>query len=342
MASANALAAQQPPLPGVVTLPLSEGDAGTAETVQQMCRLIEEGSRDPLVNRTAIAILQAAKVPQFDFEGERRALYEWLRRSIRFVRDIEGKETLRSPRETLTVGAGDCDCNTILTLALLKTIGQRVRIITIAAHPEAPDIFSHVFGEVRDERGRWIPMDSARRKPGYGRGPSGAFRVYAWDPEDGSCEDVTQSYPFDRNGRGGGRGSLFAGLGFLGAPPAARTATATPRASRQMLSLRAAARRRKANLRGLSLGQDSSSGFDWSQLPGDISAAAGATSSIITAERGNPNITAISMLTPAAQAAALQSELGVSSLSLGAIPSWMWLVGAAVLAIAVWPKGRER
>lgn len=320
---ATSLGSSAPP-PVVYQRPLAEGDPGTADTVREMCRLIDEGASDPEINRLAIAIVKAAGVRPLDFEGERRAVYAWIRRNLRYVRDVDGKETLRGARETLTVGAGDCDCLTIVTLALLRTLGQRGRIVTIATHPEAPDLFSHVFAEVRDERGRWIPLDTARKNPAYGRGPAGAFRVWAWDPLDGSREDVTQTYPFDRRGGGSGRG-LFAGLGYLGAP------VSWAQQSRA-LGLRgpSARRRMRARLRGLG------DGSSWSStVLQALPTIETGTANIIAASRANPiNLEPTTSLTQqpgglTAAQASLYGASGLGSLNMGTL----LLLGGGILVV---------
>jgi len=334
----DSFAAALAPRPSSFALPLAEGDAGTAETVREMCRLVNEGSKDPDVNRLAIAIVRQAGVPEFDFAGERRAIFRWFRRSIRFLRDIEGKETLRAARETLAIGMGDCDCQTIAQLALLKSIGQRTRIVTVATHPQAPEQFSHVFPEVRDERGRWIPVDTARKKSRFGLAPRSWFRRYAWDTE--TCEAVNLDDPqaaaeFDEDSVGAlaGLGApLRWGLRGLGQQHhGARTTYRT--------AMRAARRGRFAGLRGLGrLGQDDDTGFDWSQLETEIPSIITSTTGLVAASRANPTTLATSMLAPQAQTALINAEAGEASLA--SIPSWVWLAGAGVIVLVLVSKGR--
>ena len=296
-------------LPAAITMPLSGGDQGTVETIAQMCRLVDEGSRDPEINRAAIAIVQGSRVPQFAFEAERQAIYRWVRRNIRFFRDIDGKETLRSARETMAVRGGDCDDFTILICALLKTIGQRVRIVTISSNPRAPETFSHVFPEVRNERGRWIPVDAARKAPRYGRGPNHYYRRREWDVEDGSFADV-------------------AGLGMMGCSScpagfrAPQMGTYRPRY------------RRLAHL------GDDGGGVDWSEVTAAIPAITTGTANIITAERANPlnlvpytGASQSGQLTPAA-AAAIYAQTGVNPLSQISPTMLLLLGGVLLLAMA--------
>src|SRR5271156_1627418 len=168
------------------SMPLAQGDAGTAATIQQMWRLIDDGVKDQTVNRQAIEIVRGVR--QFDRAGEARAVYDWVRRNIRFTSDIAGKETLRSPREILHVRAGDCDDFVILICALLGTIGHKMRITTVASHPADPTIFTHVYPE--DKVGpRWVALDAARRRPAIGKTPSYYSRKRHWYP-DGQHEDL--------------------------------------------------------------------------------------------------------------------------------------------------------
>jgi Transglutaminase-like superfamily len=188
-------------------MPLAQGDAGTEATIRQMWNLIDAGMKDSAVNRKAIEIVRGVR--QFDRLGEARAVYDWVRRHIRFTSDIAGKETLRSPREILTVMAGDCDDFVILICALLGTIGHKMRIVTVASHPADPSVFTHVYPEDRIGR-MFIALDAARRRPALGKSPRYHSRKYAWYA-DGSMEDLQHPAP----GGGGAPLDFFAGIDGL-------------------------------------------------------------------------------------------------------------------------------
>ena len=177
-------------IPQMFSMPLSDGDEGTSQTIDRIRGLVDAGIKDLFVNRAAIGMVRAARVRQFDFAGEIKSVYEWVRRNIRFIKDPVGKEALRTARETLTVGAGDCDCiNSVLLPALLGTIGHRTRLVTISSHPDAPELFSHIYAEVL-LNGRWVPIDAARVGPRFGRGPESYFRKRVWSLSDDEFEDV--------------------------------------------------------------------------------------------------------------------------------------------------------
>jgi transglutaminase-like putative cysteine protease len=92
---------------------------------------------------------------QKDFTGESRRLFEYVRDEIRYVKDIDGIETLHPAEFVARQRAGDCDDKSILLAALLLSIGHTPRFIAVAFDP---DEFSHVW--VQDYlEGDWVDLD---------------------------------------------------------------------------------------------------------------------------------------------------------------------------------------
>lgn len=167
------------------------GDRGTEFTVAKIRELVHQGMTDQLINRQAMAIVHAAGVQPFDFAGEIRAVFDWVRRSIRFFKDIDGVETLRTAHEILTIRGGDCDdINAVLMPSLLLTIGHSVRLVTISSDADAPRQFSHIYCEV-EIGNQWVPLDAARRDPQFGKGPNNYFRKRIWSLTDSNYRDVS-------------------------------------------------------------------------------------------------------------------------------------------------------
>lgn len=170
--------------------PLLEGDDGTAQTIAWIRQLVDQGKKDPFVNRFTGTLLRRARVAPYDDAGEIRAIFEGVLRHVRFTKDPEGKECLRPARTTLEWGFGDCDdINAILLPSMLGTVGYRTRIVTIASHPAAPKQFTHVYCEVLF-RGRWIALDAARKGTKIGVPPARQFRKRVWSIDDDSFQDV--------------------------------------------------------------------------------------------------------------------------------------------------------
>lgn len=126
---------------------LPSGDRGTRITLDRMRALARDGSKQLAVRETALNIVRAARVEPHDLLGELRALFEFVRDRVRFIRDIYGVETLQSPRYTLQVMAGDCDDRATLLSSLALAIGIPAQLTfkAIGADPRRPDRLSHVY-----------------------------------------------------------------------------------------------------------------------------------------------------------------------------------------------------
>jgi len=77
-----------------------------------------------------------------DYVSELRVLHAFVRDHIRYVRDVEGVETLQTPIQTLNVLAGDCDDKAMIFNALAGAIGFPTRFAAIGLRGEP---FSHVM-----------------------------------------------------------------------------------------------------------------------------------------------------------------------------------------------------
>jgi hypothetical protein len=171
--------------------PLLSGDAGVEQTVALMRQLVDEALRDPSIIRLAADIVRP--FPAFDDLAEANALYEWVRRNIRFTKDPVNKEKLYPPAELLKIRAGDCDDISMLLATLLMAVGYPARLMTIAA-PGSPDQFSHVYVEA-EIHGQWIPIDPARADSQFGVAPPAFTRARWWSLTDNSYGDLSGMRP---------------------------------------------------------------------------------------------------------------------------------------------------
>lgn len=137
---------------------IPKGYAGTQTTVSYIIQLIKDGAKDFCVRQTAIDVLIENKVAPKNYFAEIRTLFEWVRQSIRYTRDIHRVELLHTARRMLDLRAGDCDDMTILLSAMLKSIGHPVRIVLVGFNPRKPMLFTHVYLEALCN-GDWIPLD---------------------------------------------------------------------------------------------------------------------------------------------------------------------------------------
>jgi transglutaminase-like putative cysteine protease len=145
--------------PRVQVIRVPHGNPGTLETARIIARMICEGAKDFYVRQKAIEIFRAFRVPPKDRWGEVRSLFEWVRRNIRYTRDIFRVELLHTPRRMLELRAGDCDDMSILLGSMLLSTGHPVRLVLVGFRPHKPHIYSHIYPEV-NVCGRWIPIDA--------------------------------------------------------------------------------------------------------------------------------------------------------------------------------------
>lgn len=152
---------------------LPSGAAGTEETLRIMRDLVQQYKSDTHVRGVALDVISSLR-PQ-DWRGEIRALFEYVRDRIRYVRDIAGVETIQTPPVTIDLEAGDCDDKSTLLATLLAAVGHRSRFVAVGYR--APDSYQHVFVEalLNDS---WIPLDATVLQPfGWGPRPAPARMV---------------------------------------------------------------------------------------------------------------------------------------------------------------------
>jgi transglutaminase-like putative cysteine protease len=143
---------------------IPKGYAGTIKTVELIAYLVRSGAKDFGVRQTAIEILRQCGIRPKNYLGEIRALFEWVRRNVRYTRDIHRVELLHTARRMLELRAGDCDDMTILLSAMLKSIGHPVRLVLVGFNPMKKKLFTHIYLEVF-YKGRWIPLDATVNRP---------------------------------------------------------------------------------------------------------------------------------------------------------------------------------
>src|SRR5262245_29058296 len=150
--------------PRIFVLRVPRGKPGTLATARIIGRLVFEGAKDFLVRQQAIQIFRIAGVAPKHRYGEISALFEWVRRNIRYTRDIFQVETLHTARRMLELRAGDCDDMTILLGAMLVATGHPVRLALARFRRDNPHSHSQLYLVVR-LGSDWIALDPTMHKP---------------------------------------------------------------------------------------------------------------------------------------------------------------------------------
>jgi len=151
-------------VPRINVLRVPRGTTGTLRTAKIITRLVQAGAKDFYVRQKAIEVFRAYDVKAKDRMGEVCALFDFVKRNIRYTRDIFRVELLHSARRMLELRAGDCDDMTILLGAMLFSTGHPVRLVLAGFRPDRPHAYSHIYPEV-NVRGRWMAVDATMDKP---------------------------------------------------------------------------------------------------------------------------------------------------------------------------------
>jgi len=135
------------------------GSAANFHTVRLMRQLVQLRKTDPAIIQTACNIIY--QTPQFSDDAESRALFEFVRDRIRYVKDVAGIETLADPAITLQRAVGDCDDQTALLATLLEAVGYPTRFVMQGYQTRE---FEHVFMQAF-VNGEWVTMDPTQNAP---------------------------------------------------------------------------------------------------------------------------------------------------------------------------------
>lgn len=158
---------------------IPNGFAGTKETLRIMRDFARQAVRDPrqIVRQKAESLVR--DLPPRKYFAEVRALHEFVRDQIRYLRDPVGVERVATPEATLEIGQGDCDDKATLLAALLDSIGHPAQFVAVGLNGEG---FSHVLVETKvnntgNARRDWMPLETIIDRPA-GWFPSGVTSAY--------------------------------------------------------------------------------------------------------------------------------------------------------------------
>lgn len=143
-----------------------------AERVAYVHEQMIQGTRDPEVYALARAVV-ARKcgdtwcIPEKDHRGEMRALFDEVRSRCRYTLDPTDYDAFQTPRKSLELSAGDCDDETSLLGAMLRTVGINVRSRIVQTTGNTT--WNHIYLMAQDpSNGEWLSLDlAAVGKPAF-------------------------------------------------------------------------------------------------------------------------------------------------------------------------------
>jgi len=122
---------------------ISEGDAGTRETVSLIRGLINQGRKDIGVRRLAESLLSGYPLDRLSQAEIISILFDYVKKNISYLNDPVDVEFIRSAPRLLSEPFGDCDDYTVLLGSLAESVGIPVGIKVIDA--ENDNRFHHVY-----------------------------------------------------------------------------------------------------------------------------------------------------------------------------------------------------
>jgi transglutaminase-like putative cysteine protease len=140
--------------------------------VKYIVGTIQKSRQDPNVRAFAVKAVSKKRsngkfaLAERDYEGELKAVFDDIRKNVRYVRDGHKLDTFQSARRTLEFGGGDCDDYTITMGSALQSIGYPVKL-RIVQTKGAQD-FNHIFllaGLPPRAPTKWVPLDASVDKP---------------------------------------------------------------------------------------------------------------------------------------------------------------------------------
>ena len=156
-----------------------DSDVSTAATIAIMRWLAHDYARHPsVIAAVSYSLSGGGATTQRDVAS---AIFHWVRTNVRFVEDETllyeelgvgvqdlDKELLIVPPVLLAMPnpQGDCDDFSLLLASMLLCAGMKPYFVTVAADPEAPQRFSHIYVcvELADE-GDHLCLDAGNRLP---------------------------------------------------------------------------------------------------------------------------------------------------------------------------------
>jgi transglutaminase-like putative cysteine protease len=147
---------------------IPNGAQGVRATLREMSRIVKAYKSNPQIRELAVNL--TANLPPKNWRAEVNAIFCFVRDYIRYVKDIQGVETLHTPDNLLRLRSGDCDDKSILSATLLASIGHPTRFIACGFLGDGS--YSHVFTQTKIA-GKWVTLECTMGEWPLGKTPKG-------------------------------------------------------------------------------------------------------------------------------------------------------------------------
>ena len=111
-----------------ISLPIFNGKRGNIQTINVMKQVARQRAGDPRIRALALKILSDCKIPSQDHLSEAICIGNFVKESVRYVRDPDNIELLTDPVTLVDqiargIAQGDCDDMSLLIATLLLSVG---------------------------------------------------------------------------------------------------------------------------------------------------------------------------------------------------------------------------
>lgn len=129
---------------------LPNGQRGNLKTVDMIIKVARARSRHPLVRELTLRVLETAGIKSQDYVNEAIAVGNFVKNKVRYVRDIQGVETLHDPLTLIDQlrrgeAQGDCDDMSLLIASMLLSIGHQPYLAIVQYHDNPFGGFNHIY-----------------------------------------------------------------------------------------------------------------------------------------------------------------------------------------------------
>lgn len=141
------------------------------KTIEERVAYVHEqavkGTRDPKIYTLAREVLSRKHkgewlVDEKDYRGEATALFNEIKKRVRYTWDPLDYDAFQTPAKTLELQTGDCDDYTSLLAACLRTVGIEVR--TRIVETTGAGTWSHIYLMAKVQDG-WMSLDLSVKEP---------------------------------------------------------------------------------------------------------------------------------------------------------------------------------
>ena len=123
------------------------------DEIKLLKAIVNDAKLNPKFRKLATHIINSYPCQSHNYDCYAKAIYDWVKKNIKYIKDITGYETIQSPEKTLEIGGGDCDDHAVLVATLLESIGMKTAFKVVGWNGD----YRHVYVIATTPQGkRWV------------------------------------------------------------------------------------------------------------------------------------------------------------------------------------------